>query len=608
MNIQKSSEDKKSYDSKTNNINVESTVGKEDIEITTEDDFKISYKNYENVTATGTFAVLSCHIAVNLRFLPLNEDCEYHVRDLDSRLSLSDINIIKKFNNPKYTYVPYYVFQFYKFYFPYLKWRIDVNPYLAGCFGGDNRKKVMISKELRESKNLTILKKEMFFKYILFLSLNATNLQVGFLNDEFVLANIFERIKGKYSENVLYLNLGSYANKHVNEYYYGLNDSSNYPCILKLGVPIDILRYPLNGKYLTIDPITDFKMGNIPLKYHDKIRKIITEQLKIYLGTTDKEAEKVSNKIRKNYKTRLDDEIDNDLEAALFFSMIPKSYEMNGLGEFNNISYTHDSYKDQLFSSVGSSTVVVNNEKLKSSNFMVAGYLLADVLEQIIFPDKPEYINSNYYLSEDNYDRLFNCLYFDEKKRKFLHKKIGKDDVSRKYIDQDIINKIPDKYLEFRNKEEVKQSLNDKFNTYLKTCNYYPSMSYYLDNLHLNKYIKVGNIQIKSGTLLFIKDYQAPIYDLNNQVLNKIEKNDVKTLKYDLSKKDNYINGIIINKNKLRFNLILLDDTFMNQFVYHNDKNKNKVDITLLKTEHLEKLSNLIIQNNHNDFLITNNI
>ena len=608
MNIQKSSEDKKSYDSKTNNINVESTIGKEDIEITTEDDFKISYKNYENVTATGTFAVLSCHIAVNLRFLPLNEDCEYHVRDLDSRLSLSDINIIKKFNNPKYTYVPYYVFQFYKFYFPYLKWRIDVNPYLAGCFGGDNRKKVMISKELRESKNLTILKKEMFFKYILFLSLNATNLQVGFLNDEFVLANIFERIKGKYSENVLYLNLGSYANKHVNEYYYGLNDSSNYPCILKLGVPIDILRYPLNGKYLTIDPITDFKMGNIPLKYHDKIRKIITEQLKIYLGTTDKEAEKVSNKIRKNYKTRLDDEIDNDLEAALFFSMIPKSYEMNGLGEFNNISYTHDSYKDQLFSSVGSSTVVVNNEKLKSSNFMVAGYLLADVLEQIIFPDKPEYINSNYYLSEDNYDRLFNCLYFDEKKRKFLHKKIGKDDVSRKYIDQDIINKIPDKYLEFRNKEEVKQSLNDKFNTYLKTCNYYPSMSYYLDNLHLNKYIKVGNIQIKSGTLLFIKDYQAPIYDLNNQVLNKIEKNDVKTLKYDLSKKDNYINGIIINKNKLRFNLILLDDTFMNQFVYHNDKNKNKVDITLLKTEHLEKLSNLIIQNNHNDFLITNNI
>ena len=109
------------------------------------------------------------------------------------------------------------------------------------------------------------------------------------------------------------------------------NNSSNYPCILKLGVPIDILRYPLNGKYLTIDPITDFKMGNIPLKYHDKIRKIISEQLKIYLGTSTTEKEKLSNNIRKNYKTRLDDEIDNDLEAALFFSMIPKSYSMNGI-------------------------------------------------------------------------------------------------------------------------------------------------------------------------------------------------------------------------------------------------------------------------------------
>ena len=45
------------------------------------------------------------------------------------------------------------------------------------------------------------------FKYILFLSLNATNLQIGFLNDEFILANIFDRIKGKYSENILFVNL-----------------------------------------------------------------------------------------------------------------------------------------------------------------------------------------------------------------------------------------------------------------------------------------------------------------------------------------------------------------------------------------------------------------
>lgn len=602
------SDDNGKYESNTNNINTETSAEKEDIKITTEDNLEINYKNFKNVTATGTFAILSCHISVNLRFLPMNEDCEYHVRDLDSRLSLSDINIIQKFNNPKYSYVPYYVFQFYKFYFPYLKWRIDVNPYLAGCFGGDNRKKVMISKDLLESGNLKILKKEMFFKYILFLTLNATNLQVGFLNDEFVLANIFEKIKGKYSENVLYLNLGSYANKHVNEYYYGLNDSSNYPCILKLGVPIDILRYPLNGKYLTIDPITDFKMGNIPLKYHDKIRKIITEQLKIYLNISSDEHEKVANKIRKNYKTRLDDEINNDLEAALFFSMIPKKYHMTGFGEFNNESYTHASYKDQMFSSIGSSTFIINDEKLKSSNFMVAGYLLADVLEQIIFPEKPEYINSNYYLSDDNYDRLFNCMYFDENKRKFLHRKIGIEDISRKYIDQSIIDKIPNKYLEFSDKDEAKKSLNKEFNLYLTTCNYYSSMAYYTNKMNFNKYIQVGNVLIKSGTLLFIKDYESPIYNIDNEIINNINKYDVKTLKYDLSSKDNYINGMTINKNKLRFNLFLLDDTFINQFTYHNNKNKNKVNIKLIKSEHLEKLSNLLIQNNHNDFLITDSI
>jgi hypothetical protein len=610
MNVEKKNadDDSKINSSSTNNLHTESLSEKKDVKIMTEEDLEITYKNYENVTATGTFALLSCHISVNLRFLPMNEDCEYHVRDLDSRLSLSDKNIIEKFNNPKYEYVPYYVFQFYKFYFPYLKWRIDVNPYLAGCFGGDNRKQAMISKELRESGNLKILKKEMFFKYILFLTINATNLQVGFLNDEFVLANIFEKIKGKYSENVLYLNLGSYANKHVNEYYYGLNDSANYPCILKLGVPIDILRYPLNGKYLTIDPITDFKMGNIPLKYHDNIRKIICEQLKIYLGTSTSEKEKISNKIRKNYKTRLDDEIDNDLEAALFFSMIPKNYSMNGLGEFNYESYTFDSYKDQMFSSIGSSTFIVKNEKLKASNFMVAGYLLADVLEQIIFPETPEYINSNYYLSDDNYDRLFNCLYFDESKGKFLHKKIGTEDISRKYIDQNIIDKIPDKYLEFNNKEEAKKSLNTAFNLYLETCKYYSSMSYYITNIYFNRYIKIEDKLIKSASLIFIKDYMNPIYNKNNDVINKLNVYDVKTLKYDLSKNDDYINGVIVNKNKLKFNLFLLDDNFINQFTYHNSKNDNKVDIKLIKSSHLENLSNLMAQNNFNDFLIANNI
>ena len=210
------------YGSNTANIpNVESEKARIDITIDPEN-LEVNYSKINDVVHKTTFSMLACHLAVNLRFLPMNENCEFHVRDLDSRLSLTDKNIINKFNNPKYQYVPFYVFQFYKFYFPYLKWRIDVNPYLAGCFGGDNRKQVMISDELIKSGNLKILKRELFFKYILFISLNATNLQIGFLNDEFILANIFEKIKGKYSENILYLNLGSFANKHVNEYYYGL--------------------------------------------------------------------------------------------------------------------------------------------------------------------------------------------------------------------------------------------------------------------------------------------------------------------------------------------------------------------------------------------------
>ena len=98
-------------------------------------------------------------------------------------------------------------------------------------------------------------------------------------------------------KNILYLNLGSFANKHVNEYYYGLSNNKNYPCILKLGVPIDILRYPLNGKYLTVDPITDFKIGNIPLKYHTIIKNLVTEQLRIYLDYGSEEKVKIYTSI-----------------------------------------------------------------------------------------------------------------------------------------------------------------------------------------------------------------------------------------------------------------------------------------------------------------------
>jgi hypothetical protein len=572
------------------------------------ENLEVNYSKINDIVHKTTFSLLACHIAVNLRFLPMNENCEFHVRDLDSRLSLTDKNIINKFNNPKYQYVPFYVFQFYKFYFPYLKWRIDVNPYLAGCFGGNNRKSVMLSDELIKSGNLKILKRELFFKYILFISLNATNLQIGFLNDEFILANIFEKIKGTYSENILYLNLGSFANKHVNEYYYGLSNNKNYPCILKLGVPIDILRYPLNGKYLTVDPITDFKMGNIPLKYHSIIKSLVTEQLKIYLDYGSEEKVKIANKIRKNYKQRLEDEINDDLESALFFSMLPKNYVMSGAADFNKTEYTSKSFSNQFFSSVGASTYLVNNEKLKATNFMMAGYLLADVLEDIIFPMNPEFINSNYYLSEDNYDRLFNCLYFDESKKSFVHRKINKEDISRKYVNQGIIDHIPDKFLEFKNKNDVIQNLNQEFNRYLLTCNYYPSMNYYLSGLRFNEFIQIGDNLLKSATLIFIKNYTEPINDKSDNPVVQIENNNVKNLRFDLDKEGEALTGINIIKNKLRFNLLLLDDSHINQMTYTNPNNKSKINIKLVKTTHLNNLANHMRNNKYGDFLIVDKL
>jgi len=455
---------------------------------------------------------------------------------------------------------------------------------------------------------MKILKRELFFKYILFISLNATNLQIGFLNDEFILANLFESIKGKFSENILYLNLGSFANKHVNEYYYGLSESNKYPCMLKLGVPIDILRYPLNGKYLTVDPITDFKMGNIPIKYHVIIKNLVTEQLRIYMNYKSTEKVKIANKIRKNYKTRLDNEINDDLEAALFFSMLPKNYTMAGASEFNSGEYTSQSYGNQFFSSVGvASTYLVDNEKLKSMNFMMAGYLLADVLEDIIFPRNPEFINSNYYLADDNYDRLFNCLYFDEKKKSFVHRKINKKDISRKYVNQDIIDHIPEKYMEFSNKNEVITSLNDEFNAYLETCNYYPSMFIYVNSIGFTEYIQVDNQLLKSGTLIFIKEYDQPIMGIDNKPVTSVDANDVKTLKYNINKQTDKIDGVDITKNKLRFNLLLLDDSSINQMKYHN-ANKSRVNVRLVKSNHLENLAKYMRKNKYSDFLIVDKI
>ena len=605
-------ENKETNENKENKENKEKKENKENkekknISINIED-LEINYKNIGVTTSISTFVMFATHIAVNLRFLPLNEDCEYHVRDLDCRLSITDINIINKFNNPKYQYVPYYVFQFYKFYFPYLKWRIDVNPYLAGCFGGSNKKPVMISKELEESDNLKILKKEIFLKYILFISFNAANLQIGFLNDEFILANIFEKIKGNYSENILFLNLGSYANKHVNEYYYGINNSSNYPCILKLGVPLNILTYPLNGKYLTIDPITDFKIGLLQLKYHNLIKKLITEQLKIYLNYNIKENIKLANIIRSNYLGRLKDEIKDDLEAALFFSMIPITYKLNNFEESDSLKYTSDSYANQHFSSIGDSKNIINNEKLKATNIMICGYLLSDVLEDIIFPSNPQYINSNYYLSSDNYDRLFNCLYFDELKNKFIQKKITKKDISRKYIDQNIISHIPKKLLEFENNEMVINNLNDEFNLYLSTCQYYSSLYWYINKISFNNFINVDGKQIRSGILLFVKNYTNPLYDKNDNIIYSIEENSIKNLKYKLDSSNNVIKGINISKNKLKYNILFIDDNYINQFNYSNLNNQENIKINLLKTTHINKLSKILNLNKYNDFLIIDNL
>ena len=71
-----------------------------------------------------------------------------------------------------------------------------------------------------------------------------------------------------------------------------------------------------------------------------------------------------------------------------------KKYMIHNMEEFNKDDYTSNSLNGQDFSSIGSSTNLVDNENLKSINFMMCGYLLADVLENIIFPKKPEFVNT----------------------------------------------------------------------------------------------------------------------------------------------------------------------------------------------------------------------
>jgi Zn-dependent M28 family amino/carboxypeptidase len=125
-------------------------------------------------------------------------------------------------------------------------------------------------------------------------------------------------------------------------------------------------------------------------------------------------------------------------------------------------------------------------------------------------------------------------------------------------------------------------------------------MNWFISKLNFNKFIQIDDNLVNSGILLFIKNYESPIYDKKDNIINKINKYDVKTLKYNINKDTNNIDNVIINENKLRYNLILLDDKYINQLTYHNIDNKTQINIKLLKSEHLEKLSNHIRNNKYN--------
>jgi hypothetical protein len=169
------------------------------------------------------------------------------------------------------------------------------------------------------------------------------------------------------------------------------------------------------------------------------------------------------------------------------------------------------------------------------------------------------------------------------------------------------VDHIPEKYLEFSNKNEVISNLNDEFNAYLETCNYYPSMYIYVNSIGFSEYIQVNDQLLKSGTLIFIKEYDQPIMGIDNKPVTSVDLNDVKTLKYNINKLTDKIDGVDITKNKLRFNLLLLDDSSINQMKYHND-NKSKVNIRLVKSTHLENLAKYMRKNKYSDFLIVDKI
>jgi hypothetical protein len=113
---------------------------------------------------------------------------------------------------------------------------------------------------------------------------------------------------------------------------------------------------------------------------------------------------------------------------------------------------------------------------------------------------------------------------------------------------------------------------------------------------------------MKSGTLVFIKEYASPIMGNDNKPINSIGLNDVKTLKYNINKATDKIDGVDITKNKLRFNLLFLDDAHIHQMKYHSLENKSKINVKLIKSDHLDKLANYMRNNRYSDFLIVNKL
>jgi fatty acid-binding protein DegV len=77
---------------------------------------------------------------------------------------------------------------------------------------------------------------------------------------------------------------------------------------------------------------------------------------------------------------------------------------------------------------------------------------------------------------------------------------------------------------------------------------------------------------------------------------------------FNMDNDNNYINGINISKNKLRFNVLFLDDEYLNQFIYHDLKNSNKVKISNIKSNHLINIIEKLKNGNYKDVIYTTNI